>query len=200
MLNENTVEVWQFPNKGYISDTVPQNIFNAVKLETEEIFNNFTSTRTYNKELVGHIDKEFAMSKSIFLLDPYVQELSKAYSGCFKHDLPRLKISDLWVNYQTKHEFNPIHDHRALMSFVIWVKIPYTREAETEIFKKSGETPVSGQFHFVYQNALGDINSYNPKEKEGMICVFPSIMKHIVYPYFTSDDYRVSVAGNLIAQ
>jgi len=200
MLNKNTVEIWQFPNIGYISDTVPKNIFNTVKTETEEILKDFTKSQTYNKDLVGHIDKEFAMPNSMPILDPYVQELSYAYANCFKYELPPLKLASLWVNYQQKHEFNPIHDHRSLMSFVIWVKIPFTKENEAEIFKKSNEQPVSGQFHFVYTNSLGDINSYSPQEKEGMIAIFPSQMKHMVYPFFTSDDYRISVAGNLIAQ
>jgi hypothetical protein len=32
---------------------------------------------------------------------------------------------------------------------------------------------------------------------EGTIVMFPSKLLHIVYPFQTSDDYRVSIAGNL---
>ena len=34
------------------------------------------------------------------------------------------QLTDLWVNYQYKHEFNPLHDHSGVYSFVIWMKIP----------------------------------------------------------------------------
>ena len=30
-----------------------------------------------------------------------------------------------WVNYQKQNEFNPIHNHAGVYSFVIWMKIPY---------------------------------------------------------------------------
>ena len=35
------------------------------------------------------------------------------------------------------------------------------------------------------------------KTYEGTIVMFPSEMLHAVYPFYTSDDYRISVSGNL---
>ena len=34
-------------------------------------------------------------------------------------------LTGLWVNFQKKGEFQPIHNHYGLMSFVIWMDIPY---------------------------------------------------------------------------
>ena len=38
-------------------------------------------------------------------------------------------LSSMWVNYQKQTEFNPLHDHNGVYSFVIWMKIP-TRHFE----------------------------------------------------------------------
>ena len=43
-------------------DTVPQEIMQAVRQETDGIFeSNFTNSAPKNQDLVGHIDKEFEM-------------------------------------------------------------------------------------------------------------------------------------------
>ena len=32
----------------------------------------------------------------------------------------------------------------------------------------------------------------------GKCMIFPAVLKHMVYPFFTSDDYRITVSGNLV--
>lgn len=32
---------------------------------------------------------------------------------------------------------------------------------------------------------------------EGQIFLFPSCLQHMVYPFTSSDDYRISISGNL---
>ena len=34
-------------------------------------------------------------------------------------------------------------------------------------------------------------------EYEGKIMMFPSSLVHCVYPFYTSDDYRISLSGNI---
>jgi len=34
-------------------------------------------------------------------------------------------MNDAWVSFQNKHEFNPAHRHPGLISFVIWIDIPF---------------------------------------------------------------------------
>ena len=36
-----------------------------------------------------------------------------------------LRLRQCWVNYMKKYEFNPLHNHSGLYSFVIFVKIPF---------------------------------------------------------------------------
>ena len=37
-------------------------------------------------------------------------------------------LSKMWVNYQKQCEYNPLHDHTGVYSFVIWMKIPTKQE------------------------------------------------------------------------
>ena len=35
------------------------------------------------------------------------------------------------------------------------------------------------------------------KSFEGQMVMFPSKLQHLVYPFYTSDDYRITVSGNI---
>ena len=39
--------------------------------------------------------------------------------------LLELKIINAWVNFMKKHEFNPIHNHGGMFSFIIFVQVPF---------------------------------------------------------------------------
>ena len=54
-------------------------------------------------------------------------------SGMHNTEHFNLELHNLWVNYQ-KHEFNPIHIHDGLFSFIIWHKVPYKMEDEKARF------------------------------------------------------------------
>jgi hypothetical protein len=36
------------------------------------------------------------------------------------------------------------------------------------------------------------------KSWEGTMIMFPSSLHHMVHPFYTSDEYRISISGNLI--
>ena len=109
-------------------------------------------------------------------------------------------LSSFWVNFQKKYEFNPPHNHSGLLSFVLWTKIPYDMEEE-RIASPGAEsnTNSAGMFSFLYSNTLGKISTEHipvDKNMENNIIIFPSNFYHMVYPFFTSDGYRISVSGN----
>ena len=111
------------------------------------------------------------------------------------------KLLGFWVNYQKKHEFNPIHSHDGTFSFVIWMQIPYDWENEKnlEIVKDSNTQYNVGNFVFVYckDNSLhSNPITMNP-QMNGKMAIFPSHFNHMVYPFYTSDDYRISISGNI---
>jgi hypothetical protein len=110
-------------------------------------------------------------------------------------------VDKAWVNFQEKHEFNPTHHHSGIYSFVIWIQIPYLSEDENKVFADIPEERKSnGRFTFTYMSPLGVIETKKidaDKTFEGKGLLFPSMMNHSVYPFYTSDKYRISVAGNI---
>jgi hypothetical protein len=111
-----------------------------------------------------------------------------------------LELERIWITIQRKGEFLPIHNHSGVYSFVIWVDIPFNMEDEI----KSSPNPTTeknraGLFQFVYADTLGKVSWLTlpvDKKWQGRICVFPAELNHQVYPFYSSDDVRVSIAGN----
>ena len=169
----------------------------------------------HNRSLVGHIKEEYAMpgvEKSFldFLLS------NASYNKVFEQYIKTitllsenkpLYLDSFWVNYMKKHEFNPIHDHKGLYSFVIFVKIPYDLKKEERHFKDCARShdEVTGhsdtsKFNFVNIDSGGKIVTTTvPVDKsfEGKMFMFPATQSHLVYPFYTSDDYRITVSGNI---
>ena len=110
-------------------------------------------------------------------------------------------LQKLWVNYQKENEFNPLHDHTGIYSFVIWMKIPtnHFEQNKNPISLDSNSHKIS-VFDFQYTDMLGSIRNYayemSPKV-EGTMLFFPATLKHQVYPFYNCDEERVSVSGNV---
>lgn len=201
-------------NYGYIVDDVPANILDELKKETDYIQSDFTKHLRYNPLLAGRIENEYFLEKTN-LIEPYVIELCKDlhnktfpnYDGPsprFKFSNNRSGKSDLWVNFQKKYEYNPRHSHSGFFSFVIWLKVPFNLEDEMNVkSNKEANTSSPGfNFSFVDHCIPGGISTkYIPVDKkyEGKICIFPAWLNHNVDPFFTSDDYRISISGNIDA-
>ena len=84
------------------------------------------------------------------------------------------------------------------------MQIPYDLKKEDGYFK---DLPGTGRhaYHtsrltFVNTKTDGDIltSLVNvDKSFEGKMFMFPSRQKHLVYPFYTSNKYRITVSGNL---
>ena len=64
----------------------------------------------------------------------------------------------------------------------------------------NSNTPSNSLFEFVCTDFMGRIVQNKikvDKSYEGCIIMFPSSLHHMVHPFYTSDDYRISIAGNL---
>lgn len=107
---------------------------------------------------------------------------------------------DSWVNFQKKLEYNPLHRHSGDFSFVIWYRIPYKKENEDKIGPgKNDNLKTNGSFKFVYSVGLGKIDSViipGDESMEGTVLIFPANLHHCVYPFYTSDEERISFSGN----
>ena len=114
-----------------------------------------------------------------------------------------IELNTLWANYQKKNEFNPMHNHSGLFSFVIWLKIPYEHKEQCKLPFLKDMPEVSknpGEFQFFALDPFGKINNYGyklGKEDEGRMVFFPSQLMHTVYPFYETDENRVSISGNL---
>ena len=157
--------------------------------------------------LAGNISASYALEdKNSWFFKNTLLHLTQVYSNQFRNngwDVPVLKshpyiLKDWWVNYQYQHEFNPVHPHGGVYSFVIWLKIP--TEYEDQNKNIATNSPLKSTFVFNYSNLLGEVKSYEyqlGKEFEGTLLFFPSKLNHQVYPFYNCDEDRISISGNI---
>ena len=190
------------PNLGVLRVYLSQNINDTLMEEIDDIQKNGGCPQ--NKNLAAFIEEEYLIEKSILTLAPYLETMVQEYRQVYKCHLEEkeFSLSKVWVNLQKKNEINILHNHDGNLSFVIWLKIPYKLDDEMNmknaINAKAKE--VSSNFALVYSDILGEINNFNlpvDKDWEGKIILFPSRLQHMVYPFQTSDEYRISVSGNI---
>ena len=203
------------PNVGLTNGKIPPNIYQALNQEIVDIH---TASETgsldengivqMNPSLAGQITKEYQITKSLPLLNPFLEEMGRAYQkewNYYPKENPnnnKLTVESVWVNMQKKLEVNPLHNHDGTLSFVAWLYVPFKLEDERnmENVKNSRTMELASTFQFVYNTVLGKIVNtplFVENGWEGKIVMFPSPLLHIVYPFQTSDDYRISIAGNL---
>ena len=201
-------------NMGVLQTELPIDLFNNLKKSIDTLPEDAAK---FNKNLLGHMDEEYSLNHDKENIAEYLEALAHTYTQAnpgyiemfeevSKANYYKLYLDSLWVNKQKKYEFNPVHHHNGALSFVIWVKIPYNLEDEekyfpqTSISSQEGSGSYTSKFSFVYTDMLGRIR-HTPlpidKTWEGRIIMFPAALHHCVYPFYTSDDYRISVSGNI---
>ena len=116
---------------------------------------------------------------------------------------PEFELNNLWVNYQKQHEFNPIHGHGGLFSFVVFVKIPtHWKEQYALPISKNSNSPFASDFQFVWseKDSEGCVeeNFKLCSEDEGRMLFFPATLKHQVYPFYECEEKRITISGNII--
>lgn len=180
-----------------------------IKNEVAKIQNNFSNSIPHNNSLAGHLNKEYLLTECASHLEniliPLVTEYDKKFNllsmyNVMTKDLT-LCLHKPWVNFQKKYEFNPIHSHSGIMSFALWLKVPYNIEDERKVFPNVPEVDQrTACFNFHHISSLGDISTkIIPVDKtyENKLVMFPSRLSHSVNPFYTSDEYRISVSGNI---
>tara|TARA_R100001079_G_scaffold108965_1_gene80562 strand:- start:708 stop:1298 length:591 start_codon:yes stop_codon:yes gene_type:complete len=191
----------------YLISTVPQDITDKLN----EVIKG-KNLQPANMDLAGNIKNEFLIPEGkehvyplIFALidkhkEQYPQHFKKITGYTGKKEIS-LQLHSLWVNFQKKYEFNPIHVHEGLFSFVFWHKIPYKIENEIARYPNMKPDQVkAGHFAFLQIGEMGRIQSIDlPVDNswEGKIALFPADLNHTVYPFFTSDDVRITISGNV---
>ena len=196
------------PNVGLTEGNIPLEIYQTLNQEIVDIHTNDKDIVRMNHSLAGQITKEYQITKSTQFLDPFLEEMGRVYQkewNYYPKENPnnnKLKVESVWVNMQKKLEVNPLHNHDGTLSFVAWLHVPFKLENERNMpnCKNSRTMELASTFQFVYTTALGTIANcplFVESGWEAKIVMFPAKLLHIVYPFQTSDDYRISIAGNL---
>ena len=185
---------------------LPKNIFDDLKkscVQAKEI------GEKYNNNLAGHIKEEYSIRQISKQFNDYMIDclhhgpIKEVWTGIdvITNDKP-IVLHSLWVNYAKKYEFNPPHSHGGFVSFVIFVNIPYDLKEEESYFPNPNNTienNYSSKFSFLNINYNGRIvNDVINVDKsfEGKMFMFDAKQSHQVFPFYTSDDYRITVSGN----
>ena len=184
---------------------IPDDIFNSLKLVIKD------KSVKNNANLAGNIEQEFKLDKYIPILEKYLLEdigedrtLIDYMNTDFKCNTENrsLALTDLWVNFQKKHEFNPIHNHEGVFSFIIFIKVPFLKEEQLQ--KKPGRNSnreCAGNLEFIHTGFLGNLETTRyavDKTWEQKMLIFPAKLFHCVYPFYGTDEYRITISGNVL--
>lgn len=207
-MDTNDLEYVSFISDGYVQTMLPQEIYLEFQKQIKEIqkdnFSNSVGIER-NKRLVGNIEHEYAF-KVGNNFQSFIDRVVRLYvdkTTIYERDYITSPITHTWINFQKKYEFNPIHVHDADLSFVAWLKIPYTLEDEKNAActRKNSvhEYPTTTNFFFIHHIGTQiNVNSFDVNENSvGKLILFNSQTHHYVCPFYTSDDYRISIAGNI---
>jgi hypothetical protein len=221
MSNDEQLKIYAEPITSlyYIKLKMPDDLLLKINQDIDYLILNKEEFQKWNKKLAGNIEEEYKLSDETFsLLENFFIEVAQNYflvledetlnptkkwdhaEGFFDKQVS-YTLESLWVNLQKKYEFNPIHTHSGDYSFVIWIRIPYNLEDELNLHNsKNANQPCNSLFEFHFLATSGDIQSLPlkvDKNWEGTMVMFPSWLNHSVYPFYTSDDYRISISGNI---
>ena len=199
-------ELKSFPNLYYMESRISDDTLKLLKKEFNNIKKNKNKRKrhitdltgngvTFHYELSDKVEKIF-INEVDSLIRKYAEETNYVKSMCFLTKNVPLSLDKPWMNLQKKYEFIPNHIHDGVLSYSCWVNIPYDLEKE---LKNNEKLDYASLFQFSYSNILGAYaNKLLPIDKtwEGKIIIFPAGLTHCVYPFYTSDGYRVSVSGN----
>jgi len=183
-------------NLNFIAEKLPQDIYYSLldytrKRRLDEVWN-------MNSRLAGALNQQSSLGEwkyecpglEEYLLDRVNGIWDWVYTTCpwefnkTKDITKFIRLHNLWVNYQKKNEYNPVHVHSGVVSFVIFVDIPYGPEERNNFYS-------DGAFQ-LEKEVLPVDNSWN-----GTILMFPSTTNHAVYPFRSTDKERTTVSGNI---
>jgi len=177
-----------------LKDTLAGNISNSYKLDDPQ---NLFIRNLYNI-LCNPVDNPIMFE----FINKEVENIYTRFGT--ENGMREPYLDDLWVNFQKKGEFQPIHNHRGVFSFVIWMDIPYQSkdEAKLPFARTNDKNPKGGNFSFVMSGDTSrSVREYMIQmspEMNGYCCFFPSDVCHQVYPFYTSDKDRISISGNIL--
>lgn len=153
-------------------------------------------SKKFGKNLAGNILEQRSganmtneeQHKLFSIFAPHVESF-------IKYDEPNASVTGfdveaLWFNYMKANEFNPLHSHSGMISGIVMVNVPL--EIADELNKElETNARCPGHLEFVIDEHIHRI-----LPEEGQLYLFPSSVKHQVYP-FSSDVERITMSWNI---
>tara|TARA_B100000508_G_C11442692_1_gene269655 strand:- start:628 stop:1230 length:603 start_codon:yes stop_codon:yes gene_type:complete len=192
----------QFPNLGYVQHSVTDD---QINLLNKWVANIDHETALINHSHVGTITNEYEITDENVkqelskILGPMCEQYCKDMHYGVK-DKP-IGLKTAWCNVQQSGEYFSAHTHNGVFSFALWLEVPFTQDDERawrEARGKSGRE--TSAFYFHYTDALGKITPHAIEVDatwENKIILFPGEMMHSVTPYYSTQDNRIVVSGNI---
>ena len=185
-------------------DKLPTDLFKKLKKIIKD------KSKEANHELIGNIEEEYNLDKHISILEPFLLETIRVESKLLKIINERydcnsvnkpFRLKNLWVNFQKKNEFNPLHNHSGIFSFIIFIKVPFLIKDQLQISPgKKASQNLPGVLQFVGFDQFNSTllqNFFVDKKWEQSMLIFPASYSHCVYPFYKVDDYRITISGNI---
>lgn len=151
----------------------------------------------------GKDDKEFLLNVMKSACLDYLKESInqgnhhawKKLAGDAIPTLANIHLTHSWVVSQYAGEYNPWHHHNGDFSAVIYLKLPPNMHKEIEEDYED-HYPANGLIEFMFgENQIFRSDNLKFKPVVGKMLVFPSWLKHFVYP-FKSEGERRSMSFN----
>lgn len=213
MIGDFEFESHPFVSPGYLKAKVPNNVKAELEASLKGISDGSIESIENRPNGRRHLTSEYKLPITP-LTKEFIEILCYEYDNVFKggdhlfwdyfhvddRDKIRYDMKGMWVNHSYKHDFNPVHVHEGCFAFVIWVKIPY--ELEDELSLHDNHAILNSLFTFQWSNAKGKLRTtplYVDKSWEWNIILFDAFQPHSVLPFYTSDDVRISIAGDVYA-
>ena len=191
------------------SERIPDNIFSNIK----SLVN--VSSKDWNQNLAGNIQKEIAIDLNQYRdINEYILKITTRTNLFEKYmdvllnqkanpEFVNLKLGMSWINFQKENEFNPMHIHTGVFSYIIFIKIPYSFEGQAKLFPKTkisdircGVTSFLTPNYFTKGGIKEDFLPLNPSY-EGVIYFFRADLNHLVYPFYNTKEERITMSGNI---
>ena len=213
LLGDTQVEANYICSPGYLQCKLPDDCIEELKTTLEKMYSGEIPMTDNRPRGERHLTQETKMPIGP-LMKKFTEDLSYRYDRVFKGEdhvfQEYFHIDDwdkiaydtkaMWVNHSYKHDFNPVHRHEGMFAFVIWVKIPYDLEEELSRHQKNARQ--NSCFTIQYTNPCGRLITRVlevDKSYEWNIILFDAFLPHSVLPFYTSDDVRISIAGDIFA-
>jgi hypothetical protein len=198
-------ELFNLPNYGILRTKLPDELFLKLVEESKKFdidSNEFKTGLSAGLGVAKHmkIKDNYDELSEFALKTAYEYNTSYNYMASIKilSRNGKFKTQDQWFNYQNKHEYLPNHSHGGVLSYTGWIKIPYDLAKERENNVKDRATAATFQITYLSTSGVQMLEQLPiDKSWERHMIVFPSNLQHCVYPFYTSDETRISFAGNI---